>query len=226
MLKTLNPRSIKKMLEKTGVPIRPSLRGIFASIPVFWIAALFLITWIRPELLGERMLRHFMYMMMLEFWVIHSTAFLSGVTLLPPNRRIKGGIFLALTVLYTLIVLPIARDYGSAWPLWAFWGLTLAKFPSFVSKCTAGGKNSSIWYTWMAMVLAYMVAFEIAALLPLPKLGITTEVLATQGFQDSDDAARAHRYMAFGLVYFTLLGVFEMLCDNWFKAEQEEQDTL
>ncbi len=62
------------------------------------------------------------------------------------------------------------------------------------------------------MVGAYVFGVFATIVLPVPRLGITPEVVAGQGFTSSGAwIEEPQRVIAFGVLYFTILGLFESL---------------
>ncbi len=136
------------------IVFRPSFFGLLSAIPNFAIASTFLITWIDPERLGEQMVRRFMYIMLIEFLVVHSTGFLGALAFSTARRRRKALAFGGLVLLYSLFAAGFSMAHGSFWPLWTFWGLTLAKFPAVVLDPPPenGPQNvGCLWPSWWAL---------------------------------------------------------------------------
>jgi len=191
---------------------RLSFRGLLSSAPDFSIATVFMIVWVDPQRFGDQSVRHFTYVMLIEFIVIHSTGFLGHLRLMPWSRAKKARSFVGLVLFYSLFAGGFALACGKPWPLLAFWGLSLAKFPSVVFDPLSGKQGESTKQAWAVNGAAYVLGAFITTLLPVPRLGITREIVAQQGFTSSGLwPDQPHRAIAFGALYFTVLGLFELM---------------
>ena len=171
-----------------------------------------MIVWIDPQRFGDQSVKYFMYVMLLEFIVVHSTVFLGHLRLMPWSRAKKTRSFVGLVLFYSLFAGGFALACGKPWPLLAFWGLSLAKFPSVVLDPLSGEQGESGKQAWAVMGAAYVLGAFITTLLPVPRLGITREIVTQQAFTSSGLwPEQPHRVIAFGVLYFTALGVFELM---------------
>ena len=186
--------------------------GLISSIPFFLLAVVFVRTWVRPFAYRERTVRYLVYLMVLEFFVVHSSAALGGTALGDMDGMKKTLILLGLLVFYFLFTGALSWTCKSPWPLISFWGLTLSKLYSYVFDPPTVQAAESMKASWAFMTAAYLLGAFASVLLPIPRLGITADVVARQHFTASGLwIEQPQRAVAFGTVYFTLLGVFELL---------------
>ena len=77
---------------------RPALRDFLAALPDFLIAGTAILTWYDPTVLGVTKVSYFVLLMLLEFVVIHSAAFMGAVAYakVPKVGRLTGILGLAL----------------------------------------------------------------------------------------------------------------------------------
>jgi len=191
--------------------VRLGFRNILAAIPDFALCGSFLITWFFPKLLGEAMVRHFMYVMILEFIVVHSTALLGNITFQSIPRKEKIKYFAGLAGFYTLMVLVFAFVGKNWWMMWAFLGLTVAKFPSVLMDPPSGQEKEMIQRTWAMMCFLYVMGAMLTVFIPFPAFGITKEIIAQQGFTATGLwVEKPHRVIAMGVFYFGILGYCEL----------------
>ena len=103
----------------TGLTSHPSaergieIQDLFSSIPDFALAGVFLLTWVAPTALGDRMIGYLMLLKPLEFLNVHSAAFMGSVILRPLSRGKKTLGVIGVGSFYTLFV-GRSRGWGSA----------------------------------------------------------------------------------------------------------------
>ncbi|MHC4481776.1 MAG: hypothetical protein ACYS1C_12525 [Planctomycetota bacterium] len=155
-----------------------------AAAPDFALAAAFLVTWLAPTTFGQQAVRHLMNVMLLEFLVVHATGALGAVALSGLSRSMKGTMFSGLAVVYFFFVGAVSKICGSVWPLVSFYGLMLAKLPTVVfgMRQADGKKGTMLW--WPMMTVAYVMGAFLTTFLPVPRFGITAEVVVAQDFVD------------------------------------------
>ncbi len=191
---------------------RLTLKGFISSAPDFALAVTFLVTWVYPYAFGQRAVRYLMFVMLLEFIVMHSTGFLGSVGISNLPKKKKAMAFAGMLLFYSLFAGGFSAIYGSLWPLLSFWILTLAKFPSVVLESFTKKEKEALQKGWGTMVAVYVLGATITTFFPMPRLGITKEVIRAQVFKSSGLwIAQPWRVIAFGVLYFTILGMIELL---------------
>src|SRR5262249_62117602 len=74
----------------------------------------------------EGVLRRAILAMVMEFVVVHSSAFMGSVLWSPSLDAVKKTLAaLGFGLMYSTILVGFALAIGAWWPVWAFWGLTL-----------------------------------------------------------------------------------------------------
>lgn len=191
--------------------------AIGAALPDFAIGAAFLATWMSPAPGREGMLGTLMLVMMLEFINVHSSAFMGNVMIgaVAPGR--KASALLGLGAFYTLFVGGFALVFKQWWPLWSFWGLTLNRLLGVIlGQAPAGEEAAFMRRTWAATVLFYLVFTFATTLLPVPRLGVTSEVVDRAALPGTGLwIDQPWRVLAFGFLYFTAVGVSELFGHRW-----------
>lgn len=189
-------------------------RGLLAALPHFAFAGAFLVVWIHPLHYGDKTVSRFMMVMLLEFFVVHSTGFLNAVAFSGDSLLRRAAMFLGLLAFYVLMVGGISLGFGTFSPLLAFLALMVSKFPAAVVQRHPGEGMSFAMTQWAAMVVCYLAAVFAGVILPLPTLGVTPDVIALQQFEGSGAWLEAPQtVLASGFIYFTLLGIFEIIMD-------------
>ena len=214
----MNPIAAPSTVEapaRTGAGL--SFRGFLASLPDFSLAGAFLYTWIEPRALGDDAVRYFMLTMLLEFIIVHSSAFMGNVLLSREGTRKRLLALLGLGACYTLFVGGFALGFGTWWPVWAFWGLTLNRMLSvLVGDAPEGRERQYVRAGWALSVMFYLFGAFATTLLPVPELGMGSAAPDLPGGGLWVD--EPHRVLAFGVIYFGLTGLGELL--GWGRSER------
>jgi hypothetical protein len=186
------------------------IRNIAAALPDFGLAWAFLRTWRYPYAFGDRAVRYFLYLVLLEFIVVHSTGFLGMVSIARIDRKKKVLLFTGLCGFYSVFALAFSHAYGNMWPLIAFWSLTLFKFPAVVFGTVPEKQKEAVVRQWGVMMGLYVMSALCVTFLPVPPWGVTDTVVKSQQFNASGIwVDEPQRVIAFGVIYFSLLGLFE-----------------
>lgn len=180
------------------------------AVPDFVLAGAALVTWVNPTLLGADKVVWFLGMMLLEFIVIHSAAFLGNVAFGEGTRAEKVKKSIQLSLFYSVFALAFALSIKDAWPLLAFWGLTANRLLGvMLGAAPSGEARAYAQKGWAASVMFYMLGVALTLLFPLPELGITREMLSGPLGEISGAWAREpHRVVAFAAIYFGAQGLF------------------
>jgi len=186
---------------------------LLAALPDFAIAAVALLTWIDPSILGEHWAGYFLTLMLLEFIVVHSAAFLGSVAFSDAPRHKRAVLTLGLAGFYTLFGAAIAFGAKAWWPLLAFWGLILNRLLGILfGTVPSGHEREAMQASWVVGGVSYLGGAFATVLLPLPALGVRPEMLGPIG-EDSGGlwVDEPHRVLAFAFLYFAVAGLFALL---------------
>ena len=182
------------------------IRGMAVASSDFVLAGLFLTLWIWPYTFGQEILSELGLLWIIEFFVIHASAFLAAMSMIEMAAPKRAGVFLGLSGLYTLFIWGFSVSQRTYWPLIFFWTLTATKFaPLFMNNAKAHGRTELVARAGVAMFL-YVIVSLMGGILPIPLFGWSTGIGAG-GLIDDDSA---HRILFMGTVYFLLLGFSEM----------------
>lgn len=184
--------------------------SVIAAIPDAALAGLFLITWIAPTLVEERMVRYLLLLILLEFIVIHSAAFMgvAATSVERGPRRILAIVGLGL--FYSIFAGAFSVAFSDPWPLVAFWGLTLNRLlRALLTARFTEEEQTEMSREWGVSVMAYVGFIFLTVLLPLPRLGLTAEFISTQNLPGGGLwIEQPQRAIAFGMLYFGAMTMY------------------
>ena len=201
-------------------PIEPqgyTIAHLFSALPSFFLGGMFLITWIAPDAFGEKTISYLMLVMLLEFINVHAAGFMGTTIISDSGRWIKTITIIGLGVFYTLFVGAFALAFDQWWPMWAFWGLVLNRLLGvLLGKALTGQERRMIETSWAIGVFCYVMLVFATIILPVPAFGVSSEVIARQGFTASGLwIDEPYRMMAFGFLYFTVIALTELFSYKW-----------
>lgn len=178
-----------------------------AALPDAVTAGFFLIVWLAPMALGESAVRNALLIMLVEFLVVHSSGFLSSVVLADDApRRSRVLAILGFSLFYLLFVAIFAWTFGEWWPVLAFGWLLLGKFVVVLGRQgTTAEQKQRMMAQWGVAVILYLLGAFVTTLMPLPRLGMTADLLPAFGLSGGGLwVEQPHRVVAFGFLYFAL----------------------
>lgn len=191
-------------------------RILFSAGPDFWLAATFLITWLRPYTFGETTVHKLTFVMLIEFLVVHSTGFFSAIATRDMARPQRIFISAILLLFYCLFAGAFSASYGSPWPLFAFLMLTVSKLLTVLFRPHDDDTQFRAMGFWAFMTALYLFSTFATVMADVPALGVTPEVIARQGFGVGGVwPEQPYRVMAMGAIYFTGLGLATVVMELW-----------
>lgn len=139
-----------------------------AALPDFVIAGVALLTWIDPSILGEQWAGYFLTLMLLEFIVVHSAAFLglAAFSDAPKATRVKQ--VLGLSAFYSLFGAAISFGAKAWWPLLAgAFATVLLPLPELGVRSSMlgpiGEDSGGIWVDEPHRVIAFAFLYFVLA---------------------------------------------------------------
>jgi len=201
--------------------------AVLSALPDFAMGAVYLITWIDPNALGDdRMVKHLVSVVLLEFIIIHSSAFMGVTAISDLSRWKKVRAILGLALMYSIFAGAFSLGFKSWWPITAFWALTLNRLlPVILGVVPNDRQKALIQMGWAGTACMYLIFIFLTILIPSPRFGITEKVVALQDLSaGSEDPGiwqtEPHRAIAFGFLYFTAVGLLELSTARWAAAER------
>ena len=177
-----------------------------AALPDAVSALAFACLWAFPLAFGESGVRKGMLVMLVEFILIHSTAFLGAMAFAESASRTRRVAMLAgFALLYLGFIAAFSLAFDAWWPFLAFGWLLLGKL-RIVFHARADSASGGVQAIWALSALAYLGAVFATVFLPLPRLGLAEAVLPQLRLPGSGLwVEQPHRVVAAGMLYFGLL---------------------
>jgi hypothetical protein len=195
--------------------VRPA--AVVNALPDFAFAAVFLVTWFAPGALGAGTVERLLLVMMLEFVIIHSAAFMGTLALRPADRGRKSLSMVALGFFYSIFAGAMSLAFRTWWPLAAFWVQTGNRLLGVLSgRPPAGTERAQVMSSWVVSVVLYLGCVGVTSVLPIPPLGLTAPVIDALHLPGSGVwVDEPYRVIAFGFLYFALTGWWELVGPAW-----------
>lgn len=191
--------------------------SILSAFPDFLLSATFLITWIEPAWFGDGTVRALVLLIVLEFFVMHSSAAMAFGVLAQPTRARRIVATTAFSAFYMLFAGALAVAFTTVWPLAAFAGLTFNRLlPILVGPVPTDREQVLVQEGWLFSFVAYMLAVGLTGLLPVPALGITETVVQYEALPGTGSSVeQPQRAIACGFLYFGAIGAAQLFLDRW-----------
>lgn len=199
-------------LDDPGGAPSPVPRALASALPDLVLGAGFAWAWFAPARVGPGMIRWMLMTMLLEFIVIHSSAFMGQVAFGKFHGWPAAGAVIGLGGFYTLFVLGFCLSFHTWWPMLSFWALTLNRASIvLLRQAPSGAEQKVIMSSWAAATFFYLAGCALTVIPPLPHPGWTPEWVANLHLGGSGVwISEPWRPVAFGAVYFTAVGLFEL----------------
>jgi hypothetical protein len=167
---------------------------------------------VHPYAFGDHMLSRFALMMLMEFIVLHSSAFLAFAMSLPKLRIMRIGAVIGLGLLYTLFVGAFSLSFHTWWPITSFWILLTNRMLALILG--RAPKENDLGYVvlgWAVGVASFLGYAMLTAMANIPRLGITVAVQRAQpppigGLWTE----QPWRVIAFGVFYYATMAVTKL----------------
>ena len=185
---------------------------IAGSVPDVLTGLACLVVWMFPFAFGAGAVKTVVLMMLMEFLLVHGTAFFTGIAFtdsLSKHKRLLS--MLGLLCFYALFVAAFAFSFDAWWPVWVFLWLVLSKAAwIFLDPRDRAVEQDRQMKAWAFSVAAYLGAVFAGLMLPLPRLGLTPDVLPQLGLPGSGEwIERPHTAVAAMAMYY--------FASAWFK---------
>lgn len=209
----------------TGKPLsRPArfLQGVIVSLPCFFLASVLLRTWMDPMSVdGGRWVRFGVGILALEFVLVHAGGMLAALRM----RRNIGTLKLCLAAFafYSLFAGAMALAFQSCSLYLIFSIVMVTRFIGLFTEPDVAAKEAQ--HRSGISVLFYLLAAFASVMVPFPEWGVTTEVL-NEVYPDRGGGVweqSPETALAAGVIYFTLLGLTELLAGLRRPKEKKAQ---
>ncbi len=201
-------------MESRTIAAMPGLRAgrWWGALPDAVTGAACLVVWIAPFAFGQGAVKTVVLMMLMEFLLVHGTGFFTVIAFADDMSRGKRVLaMLGLLFFYSMFIAVFAWSFKAWWPVWVFAWLVVAKgFWIFSAPRERAQEVNRQMGTWAFSVVAYLAAVFGGVLLPLPRLGLTPEVVATLGLPGGGEwIERPHTAVAGMAFYFFAIAAFK-----------------
>lgn len=200
-------------------PRGQALAGWLQALPDFALALACLAAWIAPARVEPGLVRSMLMIMLLEFIIIHSSAFMGTVVLSKATRGARARAIALLGLFYSLFVAGFALAFRTAWPVVTFWGLSLNRLLGvLLGQAPAGEELLLVRRGWAAHAMFYLLAVFLTTPFPVPRLGLTDDVLPTLGLTGGGLwVEHPQHLLAAGVVYFAAVGLSGAHGHRWLR---------
>ena len=185
---------------------------LIAAIPDFGLAGFFAVSWFAPYTFGNHMLSRLELMMLMEFIILHSSAFLACAMTMPPSRILRLGAVIGLGLFYTLFVGAFSLSFHTWWPVVSFWLLLANRIMAVaMGKAPKERDFGFIVIGWAVAVACYLGYAALTATVNIPRLGVTLAVQQAQPLPAGGLwSQEPWRVIAFGTFYDATIAVTEL----------------
>jgi hypothetical protein len=192
--------------------LHPLVGRIVSATPELVAGGSYLVAWIAPRSLETGFVKLLVLGMLVEFLVIHSSAFLGAVVYGRARRFQRTLGVLGFGAIYLLFAGAFALAFQSKAPLVTFgWLLGSRLLTVWVDRKTPEAEHRRQLGLWGASVALYIVLAILTAILPVPRFGLDEAVVATLGLPGSGAwIEHPQKVMAFGALYFGSLAALEL----------------
>jgi hypothetical protein len=194
-------------------PYRLRFADVVAAAPDFALAASFAIGWVRPYTPGIPSVRRLVMIVLLEFFIVHSSGFLAAVAIGERRRSQTIAFTLGLGVFYTLLLVAFSIGFNDWWLLASFWLLMGNRLLGLViGQPPDDRRQMFVMSSWAVSVAAYLFAVTIGAVTEPPALGLTQAVVKAQEFSIGGLwTEKPQTAIVAGAIYFTVIALWELL---------------
>ncbi len=183
-----------------------------AAAPDALSCAIFLTAWIDAPALGPEWVRNLMLTMLIEFIVMHSSAFYSTIAANPDASRVKRAALLTLlSAFYLIFIAGFSFAFHSTWPFFAFGWLFVSRFVNLWTHPNLTSQATIVMMTsWGASLVFYLVGVFATILIPIPQWSLTPAFVASMHLSGSGLwIDRPQTVIVFGAFYFGALAWFK-----------------
>jgi hypothetical protein len=215
-----------KHMATTVSPFYRAFLAAIGGLPLLFISWLLLRVWIDPVSIdGGAWLRTAATLVLLEILLLHSGAFMAAGPIVCPKFWQRLLWFSGFSIVYFGGMVTYANWSGGNYVLWLLLGVLASRLLSLV--VLTDKKATIMMLQRSAIGVVVMIGTALVCFIPLPLLGITEDVRFS-AFGRIDDLLSGYpeRLIAWGIVYFFLMGIIELYMGwwlpNWRKEDVEK----
>ncbi|RZA15229.1 MAG: hypothetical protein EOP93_17280 [Lysobacteraceae bacterium] len=193
------------------------LTRIAGALPDVLTAIACVVVWMSPFAFGRDAVKTVVLMMLMEFLLVHGTAFFTAIAFSDRVRKYKRVLaMLGMQCFYALFLAAFAISFGAWWPVWVFLWLVVSKAAwIFLDPRDRALEQERQMKAWTFSVAAYLGAVFAALVLPLPRLGLGEDVVPQLGLPGSGEwIERPHTAVAAMAIYYVAMATFKWCMDR------------
>ena len=193
--------------------------SLLNALPDFGLGLTFIAAWIAPGMFGNEMVSNLLLVMMMEFVILHSSAFMGVVLLSGMKPRKKSISLVGIGLLYSSFVVAFSYVFGSWWPVIAFWGMIFNRLQGVLMK-KPGPVNEKIILakSWVVGMICYLGFVMVTSIVPLPAFGVTSNMITgVIGNAGGSWVEEPQTVLAFGFLYFCTTAYSELYNHAWLR---------
>ena len=200
--------------------------ALLGGVPLLTTSLVLLAVWIDPAAtLGGGWLRAAATLILLEFMLLHSGAFMAAGPLILVSRWLRLLWFLGFAAVYAVSICFYVAWADNGYVTWLVLSIVISRLLTLVILRDKAGTILIMQRSVIGMILLLITA--LICLVPLPPMGIS-EALRFEAFGAAEDMLTTHpqRTLAWGMVYFLVMGLIELYAGwrlpDWTSAEIEQ----
>lgn len=202
------------------------LLALSGAVPLLIVAVTLMMIWLDPgSIAGGEWLKLGAVMVMIEFLLLHSGAFMSIVPVISKKTWHQVFWFLGFALFYGIFFTAMAFWIGQGYIAWLLGGVLLSRLLTLVILRDKRGAILMLQRSAVGMTILILTVF--IALIPFPELGVT-EAYRYEAFGSAIDSLSSHpeRFLAWGVVFYLLTGLIEFWVGwhlpDWTDEEAEK----
>jgi hypothetical protein len=191
---------------------------VLKALPELISAGLLFALWAEPARFGADWFKSGVLTMLLEFFVVHATGFMSVLMYDPETSKSKRSLQIGgLSVFYFLMVSAFAWGFNAWWMVGAFAWLCFSKLQAIWGGGTPTEHDRFVaMASWALSVAVYLGAVGLSVAYDIPRLGATDAIRDAAGFTGGGEWEREPwRALAGGVAYFAVMGLSRPLFSLW-----------
>lgn len=213
--------------DTTTALLDPFLSRFVAALPDFILSAVFLIAWISPETIGNWIVFDLMLAAFMEFFVIHSMLCMGQYGFIQTSLLRKVVEVIMLTAIYLAVAYAIGQIVDDTWTVPTMMILLANRvFFIFQIEAPTDEKHRLARREWGAVFSLYGIctALTVSEFISLPYFSLTPAFLETLDLGHLLLLSpEPHRVMAFGVLYFTTVGLSQLFDHRWLPLWLEDK---
>jgi hypothetical protein len=197
-------------MDRFGLLLARTFFAITGGVPLLGLACGLVLVWLEPvTALGGDWLRAAVSMVLIEFLLLHSGAFMAAGPTIFPLRWQRLAWFLGFSAVYAISLISYARWCENDSVLWLLIGVVISRLLTLVVLHDQRGTILMLQRSAVGMIVLIVTA--VICFIPWPPLGIT-ESMRYNAFGETGDLLSTYpqRMIAWGVAYFTLMGLIEV----------------